>query len=135
MCHKLAKKCVWRATLLYVYGLIGGCILYIIEREPESSRQLYSRLSKQLQQNFTAQFNISINESDFNLFMKKAFDVVTVGNKPDWNIITGLSFAMTSLTTVGEWKLHKINHLIWGQFIKTFTSVIYKCSHCFRGWK
>ena len=79
-----------------VYSLI------VIERKPESNRQLYSRLAGQLRRNFTTQFNISINESDFKLFINQAFDVVTIGNKPDWSIFYGLSFAMTSLTTVGK---------------------------------
>lgn len=102
MCHPLVKKGLWRAALLYIYGFIGGCLFVVIERKPESNRQLYSRLSGQLRRNFTTQFNISINESDFKLFMDQAFDVVTTGNKPDWSIFYGLSFAMTSLTTVGK---------------------------------
>ena len=102
MCHPLVKKSLWRAALLYIYGFIGGCVFVVIERKPESNRQLYSRLAGQLRRNFTTQFNISINESDFKLFMDQAFDVVTIGNKPDWSILYGLGFAMTSLTTVGK---------------------------------
>lgn len=88
--------------MLYAYAFIGGCIFYIIERKPETSRQLYFRLSKELQQNFTTKFNISINESDFKVFMQKAFNIVTAGNKTDWSIFTGLSFTMASLTTIGK---------------------------------
>ena len=102
MCHSLVKKSLWRTALLYIYGFIGGCVFVVIERKPESNRQLYSRLARQLRRNFTTQFNISISESDFKLFMHQAFDVVTIGNKPDWSIFYGLSFAMTSLTTVGK---------------------------------
>ena len=102
MCHPLVKKSLWRAALLYIYGFIGGCVFVVIERKSESNRQLYSRLTRQLRRNFTTQFNISVNESDFKLFMEQAFDVVTIGNKPDWSIFYGLGFAMTSLTTVGK---------------------------------
>ena len=102
MCHELVKKSLWRATLYYAYAFIGGCIFYVIERKPETSRQLYSRLSKELQQNFTTKFNISINESDFKVFMQKAFDIETAGNKADWSILSALSFTMTSLTTIGK---------------------------------
>lgn len=104
MCHGLVKKSLWRAILLYAYAFVGGCIFYIIERKPESSRERYSRLAHELQQNFTTKFNVSINESDFKKFMQKAFDVVTAGNKEDWNIFSGLTFAMTSLTTIGMLK-------------------------------
>ena len=86
MCHSLVKKSLWRAALLYIYGFIGGCVFVVIERKPESNRQLYSRLARQLRRNFTTQFNISISESDFKLFMHQAFDVVTIGNKPDWSL-------------------------------------------------
>ena len=105
MCHGLVKKSLWRATLLYAYAFVGGCIFYIIERKPESSQERYTRLAQQLQQNFTTKFNVSVNESDFKIFMQKAFEVVTAGNKADWNIFSGLGFAMTSLTTIGMLKL------------------------------
>ena len=105
MSYELVKKGLWRATLLYAYAFIGGCILYIIERKPESNRGLYSRLAQQLQQNYSKKFNISINESDFKVFIQKAFDIVTVGNKADWSILSALSFTMTSLTTIGKWQL------------------------------
>lgn len=79
-------------------------MFYLLERKPEKNKEVYFRLSRELQQNFTAQFNISINEKDFQRFMQKAFEVVRVGNKADWSILSGLSFSMTSLATVG--KLH-----------------------------
>ena len=47
-------------------------------------------------------FNISVNESDFERFMQTAFEIVRNGNKADWGILTGTSFAMTSLTTIGK---------------------------------
>lgn len=100
---KLLIKSFVRLTLSYVYAFVGGCIFYAIERKPETQEEIYSRLSRKLRQDFTAQFNISINESDFNCFMHKAFEVVTVGNKMDWSILSGLSFTMTSLTTIGRW--------------------------------
>ena len=77
-------------------------MFYLLERKPEKNKEVYNRLSRELQQNFTVQFNISINESDFKRFMQKAFEVVRVGNKADWSILSGLSFSMTSLATVGE---------------------------------
>lgn len=104
MCHDLVKKGLWRALLLYAYAFLGGCIFYVIERKPESSRQSYSRLTRQLQENFTTKYNISINESDFNVFMQKAFTIVTEGNKLDWDIFIGMGFAITSLTTIGKLK-------------------------------
>ena len=104
MCHDLVKKSLWRAVLLYAYAFIGAYIFYIIERKPESGRQRYLRLAEQLQHNFTTQFNITINQSDFKVFMEKAFDVVTVGKKRDWTILSAFSFTMTSLTTVGMLK-------------------------------
>ena len=100
----LLQKSLWRAFLLYVYAVVGGCIFYFLERKPEKNREVYFRLSRELQENFTAQFNISVNESDFKRFMQKSFEVVRVGNKADWSILSGLSFSMTTLATVG--KLH-----------------------------
>ena len=76
--------------------------MYVIERKPETNAEISSRLSLKLHRDFTEQFNISINESDFKCFMQKAFEVVTVGNKMDWSILSGLSFTMTSLTTIGK---------------------------------
>ncbi|XP_020603095.1 potassium channel subfamily K member 15-like [Orbicella faveolata] len=76
-------------------------MFYYLERKPEKNKEVYFRLSRELQQNFTAQYNTSINESDFKRFMQKAFEVVRVGNKPDWSILSGLSFSMTTLATVG----------------------------------
>ena len=77
-------------------------MFYLLERKPEKNKEVYFRLSRELQENFTAEFNISINESDFKRFMQKGFEVVRVGNKADWSILTGLSFAITTLATVGK---------------------------------
>ena len=101
MNYGLVKKGLWRAILLYVYAFLGGCIFYVIERKPESSREIYTRLTEQLHQNFTAKFNISVNQSDFELFMKEAFFVVKTGKRIDWTLVSGLSFTMMSLTTIG----------------------------------
>lgn len=101
--RKLLIKSFVRLILSYVYAFVGGCILYVIERKSETNEEIYSRLSRKLRRDLTAQFNISINESDFNCFMHKAFEAVTVGNKMDWSILSGLSFTMTSLTTIGRW--------------------------------
>lgn len=104
---KLLIKSFFRLIFSYVYAFVGGCILYVIERKPETNEEISSRLSIKLHRDFTNQFNISINESDFKRFMQKAFEVVRVGNKPDWSILSGLSFSMTTLATVGE--LHTCN--------------------------
>ena len=100
---ELVKKSLWRLILSYIYAFLGGCVFYFIERKPETNKEAYSRLSRELHQDFTNQFNISINESDFTRFMQRAFEAVTIGNKADWSIISGLSFTMTSLTTIGKW--------------------------------
>ena len=86
-------------------------MFYHIERKPELNKEVSSRLSQELHHNFTSQFNISINESDFHRFMQKAFEVVRIGNKADWSILVGLSFSMTTLSTVGKWLLRKVTHL------------------------
>ena len=104
MCHDLVKKSLWRAGLLYAYAFIGAWIFYMIERKPESGSQRYSRLAEQLQHNFTTQFNITINQSDFRVFMEKAFNVITAEKKRDWTILSAFSFTITSLTTVGMLK-------------------------------
>ena len=78
-------------------------MFYHIERKPEQNKEISSRLFRELQENFTRQFNISVNESNFQRFMQEAFEVVRIGNKPDWSILTGLSFSMTTLSTVGKW--------------------------------
>ena len=77
-------------------------MFYFLETRPEKNKEVYFWLSRELQQNFTTQLNISINERDFNRFMQKAFEVVRVGNKADWSILSGLSSSMTSLATVGK---------------------------------
>lgn len=100
---KLLMKSFFRLIFSYVYAFVGGCIFYVIERKPETNKEVYSRLSRKLHRDFTNQFNSSINESDFKCFMQKAFEVVSVGNKMDWSILSGLSFTMTSLTTIGKW--------------------------------
>ena len=100
---KLLIKSFVRLIFSYVYAFVGGCIFYAIERKPETNQEISSRLSRKLHRDFSVQFNISINESDFKCFMQKAFEVVTVGNKMDWSILTGLSLTMTSLTTIGKW--------------------------------
>ena len=73
-----------------------------LERRPKKNKEVYFRLSRELQQNFSTQLNISINEDDFKRFMQKAFEVIRVGNKADWSILSGLSFLVTSLATVGK---------------------------------
>ncbi len=101
--NKLVKKSILRATLLYTYAFLGGCIFYLIERKPEKNKEVYSRLSQELQREIVIQYNISINQSDFKRFMQRAFDAVTIGNKADWSILNGLTFTITSLTTIGKW--------------------------------
>lgn len=108
---KLLIKSFVRLILSYVYAFVGGCVLYAIERKPETNEEISSRLSQKLHRDFILKFNISINESDFKCFMQKAFDVVTVGNKMDWSILSGLSFTMTSLTTIGKWFNYVILYL------------------------
>jgi len=100
--NELVKKSIQRASLLYVYAFLGGCIFYLIERKPENNADASRRLSQELRHEFIMQFNISINESDFERFMQRAFEAVSVGNKADWSILHGLFFSMTSLTTVGR---------------------------------
>ncbi|XP_078377569.1 potassium channel subfamily K member 15-like isoform X2 [Oculina patagonica] len=99
--NELVKKSILRATLLYTYAFLGGCIFYLIERKPEKNKDVYSRLSQELQREIVIQYNISINQSDFKRFMQRAFDAVTIGNKADWSILNGLTFTITSLTTIG----------------------------------
>ena len=77
-------------------------MFYFLERKPEKNKEVYFRLSRELQQNFSTQLNISINEDDFKRFMQKAFEVIRVGNEADWSILSGLSFLVTSLATVGK---------------------------------
>ena len=101
--NKLVKKSILRATLLYIYAFLGGCVFYLIERKPENNRAVYDRLSQELQWDFAVQYNISINQSDFKRFMQRAFEAVTVRHKADWSILNGLTFTVTSLTTIGEW--------------------------------
>lgn len=100
--NELVKRSLHRTILLYVYAFIGGCMFYVIEYKPERSRIAYTRLRHELQRNFTKRFNISVNERDFERFMQTAFEIVRNGNKADWGILTGTSFAMTSLTTIGK---------------------------------
>jgi len=100
--NELVKKSIQRASLLYVYTFLGGCMFYLIERKPENNREASRRLSQELRHDFIMQFNISINESDFKHFMQRAFEAVSVGNKTDWSILHGLFFSMTSLTTIGR---------------------------------
>ena len=104
---KLLLKSAFRLVFSYIYAFVGGCIFYAIERKPETNKEIYARLSRQLRQDFTNQFNIAINESDFQCFMQKAFELVKIGNKLDWGILSGLSFTMTSLTTIGKWYISK----------------------------
>ena len=101
-------------------------MFYFLERKPEKNVEVYFRLSRELQENFTVQFNISINESNFKSLMQRSFEVVRIRNKADWSILSGLSFSMTSLATIGKWhKLGKdhnkviITYLFY--FTRTFT--------------
>ena len=99
---ELLKKSLWRGILLYVYVFLGGCLFYYIERKPERNQELSSRLLRELQREFAVKYNISINESHFRRFAQKAFDAVHVGTKPDWGIFTGMTFTITTLTTIGR---------------------------------
>jgi len=101
--NELVKKSIQRASLLYVYTFLGGCLFYLIERKPEKNRDAYWRLSQELRHDFRVQFNISMNESDFKRFMERAFEAVSVRNKADWSILNGHFFTITSLTTIGRW--------------------------------
>ncbi|XP_078377577.1 two pore potassium channel protein sup-9-like [Oculina patagonica] len=98
---KLLWKSLYRLVFSYVYAFVGGCMFYVIERKPETNNEIFLRLSRRLHEDFTNKYNVSINESDFQCFMQKAFEVVSVGKKMDWSILAGLSFTMTSLTTIG----------------------------------
>ena len=77
-------------------------MFYFLERRSEKIKEVYFRLSRELQQNFSTELNISINERGFKRFMQKTFEVVRVGNKADWSILSGSSFSMTTLATVGK---------------------------------
>lgn len=97
-------------------------MFYVIEYKPERSRIAYTRLRHELQRNFTKRFNISVNESDFERFMQTAFEIVRNGNKADWGILTGTSFAMTSLTTIGYGHITPETQL--GQFFTVIYCIV-----------
>ena len=88
-----------------------------LKRSRSKTKKFFSRLSQELRYNFTSQFNISINESDFQRFMKEAFEVVRIGNKADWSILVGLSFSMTTLSTVGKWLKVARGYLMVGKLV------------------
>ena len=96
---KLLMKSLFRASLLFAYALFGGGLFYCIEKKPEDNKDVYLRLSRELQTNFTNRFNVSIKENDFKSFIHRAFEVVQVGHKADWSFLSSLSF---SLTKVGD---------------------------------
>ena len=102
---KLLMKSLFRVSLLFAYALFGGGLFYCIEKKPEDNRDVYLRLSRELQTNFTNRFNVSIMENDFKSFIHRAFEVVQVGHKADWSFLSSLSFSLTTLTTVGKWHL------------------------------
>ena len=99
---KLLMKSLFRVSLLFAYALFGGGLFYCIEKKPEDNRDVYLRLSRELQTNFTNRFNVSIKENDFKSFIHRAFEVVQVGHKADWSFLSSLSFSLTTLATVGK---------------------------------
>ena len=72
---KLSMKSLFRASLLFSYALFGGGLLYCIEKKPEDNKDVYLRLSRELQANFTKKFNVSIKKNDFKSFNHRAFEV------------------------------------------------------------
>ena len=98
-------KSLFRVSLLFAYALFGGGLFYCIEKKPEDNKDVYLRLSRELQTNFTNRFNVSIKEKDFKSFIHRAFEVVQVGHKADWSFLSSLSFSLTTLATVGKWHL------------------------------
>ena len=72
---KLSMKSLFRVSLLFAYALFGRGLLYCIEKKPEDNKDVYLRLSRELQTNFTKKFNVSINENDFKSFNHRAFEV------------------------------------------------------------
>ena len=99
---KLSMKSLFRVSLLFAYALFGGGLFYCIEKKPEDNKDVYLRLSRELQTNFTNRFNVSINDNDFKSFIHRAFEVVQVGHKADWSFLSSLSFSLTTLATVGK---------------------------------
>ena len=70
---KLLMKSLFRASLLFVYALFGGSLFYCIEKKPEDNKDVYLRLSRELQTNFINKFNVS---NDFKSFIHRAFEVI-----------------------------------------------------------
>ena len=99
---KLLMKSLFRVSLLFTYALFGEGLFYCIEKKPEDNMDVYLRLSRELQTNFTNRFNVSIMENDFKSFIHRAFEVVQVGHKADWSFLSSLSFSLTTLATVGK---------------------------------
>ena len=66
------KSLFW-ASLLFAYALFGGGLFYCIEKKPEDNKDVYLRLFRELQTNFTNKFNVSINENDFKSFIHRPF--------------------------------------------------------------
>ena len=89
---KLLMKSLFRVSLLFAYALFGGGLFYCIEKKPEDNRDVYLRLSRELQTNFTNRFNVSIMENDFKSFIHRAFEVVQVGHKADWSFLSSSAF-------------------------------------------
>ena len=70
---KLLMKSLFRASLLFAYALFGGSLFYCIEKKPEDNKDVYLRLSRELQTNFINKFNVS---NDFKSFIHRAFEVI-----------------------------------------------------------
>ena len=46
-------KSLFRVSLISAYALFGGSLFYCIEKKPEDNKDVYLRLSRELQTNFT----------------------------------------------------------------------------------
>ena len=51
-----------------------------------------------------------------------------------WDPLLGWTLALIFVTIAHAYSRINMVSDFWGQFNKTISSVIYKCSHCFRGW-
>ena len=105
--------------------LLGGCWLMLIIKFSE-----FISLVCWKTKHFFDNWKISKGEITYNVVLDLAFSVLPCFFFT-WVVCPSRFQKFTALRKTCNFSLE----ITWGQFNTTFTSVIYKCSYCFRVWK
>jgi len=98
--HPLLGKTLLRVGVFYAYGLFVAWIFTLIEKRDESADARMNQKLSELRTEIDLKYNMT--DSDFDIFVRKAFEAAATEAEIDWTFLNSCGFAFAAITTIGK---------------------------------